>query len=503
MCKRYVFSLVFLTLFTFCFAIADSPWDGVAYQEPPAPVWEAAYTKIAPTIDGQIEEVWRQAKPLTVFVREAMGGDYPKPVILRALYTEDTFYVLAQWPDATRSDMRDPYIWNAEKKEYERPSRPDDQFALEFPMSGDFSISMLTVTREYAADVWHWKAGRGNPIGWADDKYHVISQKPIEGAKEYSIHSGQTMYIKRTRDAGTPSHKLKSKPAAYEGDVVDSFQQQEPAGSAADVRGKGMHDGKGWTLEMARKFNTGHSDDDAIILPNRDNSCAIAVLDDELYSEHSVSSLITLRFVGRGSPKFWNFDGDPTGKAATGFRIAETAGKGKLATWQVIKDATAPSQPNSFALTKTENRGSTFNLALAEETSLADVDISVKVKAISGREDQGGGPIWRAGDADNYYVARWNPLEDNFRVYFVKNGRRKQLSGAKVKASPDQWHTIRIVMVRQKIEAYFDGKRLITVEDGTFMEAGMIGLWTKADAATYFDDLSVKPLQWDIFTSEN
>ena len=81
--------------------------------------------------------------------------------------------------------------------------------------------------------------------------------------------------------------------------MVDSFEQRQPGGSLADVRGKGIHDAKNWTLEMSRKFNTGHNDD-AVIDPSKDNICAIAVLDDELYWEHSVSSLITLRFVSNG-----------------------------------------------------------------------------------------------------------------------------------------------------------------------------------------------------------
>jgi len=197
----------------------------------------------------------------------------------------------------------------------------------------------------------------------------------------------------------------------------------------------------------------------------------------------------------KGSSQSWNFDADTSGKVAHGFHIAETSGKGKLATWQVVKDATTPRPPNVFALTKTDNRGSTYNLAIAKKTSYKDVDISVRVKAVSGKQDQGGGPIWRARGKDDYYIARWNPLENNFRVYFVKNGRRKQLGSANVEVPSDQWHTIRIVMVGQKIEAYLNGKKLITVEDSTFAEAGMVGLWTKADAATSFDDLSVKPLQ--------
>lgn len=259
--------------------------------------WESAFVKTAPRLDGLKDSVWAKATPVTVYVREAMGGDHPRPVILRALHTDDSIYIAAEWEDPTKSDMRDPYLWNAAQKNYERPSRPDDQFAIEFPISGDFAISMLTVEREYKADVWHWKAGRGNPIGWVDDKYHVISQSPVPNSKEHKLHSGRRVFIARVQDAGKPPYLLKPEPAAFAGDVVDSFVQQEPEGSMADIRGKGAHNGKGWFLEMGRKFATGH-DDDAVIDPRKDNPCAIAILNDELYEEHSVSTLIHLRLKG-------------------------------------------------------------------------------------------------------------------------------------------------------------------------------------------------------------
>ena len=105
-----------------------------------------------------------------------------------------------------------------------------------------------------------------------------------------------SVYIARLMDEGTSSYSMKPKPTVFEGNVVDSFEQRQSGGSLADVRGKGMHDGKNWTLEMSRKFNTGHNDD-AVIDSSKDNICAIAVLDDELYWEHSVSPVITLRFV--------------------------------------------------------------------------------------------------------------------------------------------------------------------------------------------------------------
>ena len=271
---------------------------GAAALDQPPLVWEATYTPNPPAIDGRIDNSWSKAKPLTVVVREALGGTGPRQVVLRALYTDDSLYVLATWPDATRSDLRDPYVWDAEKKEYKRPTKPDDQFALEFPIEGDFQVNMLTTDSEFVADVWHWKAGRGNPTGWVDDKRHIISRTSSAGGREYSLGGRGTVYIARPTDDGDPPYTIRPKPSKYIGDTVDSYQSSEPSGSRADVRGKGVHDGTGWTLEMARKLNTSHSDD-AVIYLDKDNPCAIAVLDDELYWHHSVSQLLLLRLVPR------------------------------------------------------------------------------------------------------------------------------------------------------------------------------------------------------------
>ncbi|MDH3591765.1 MAG: ethylbenzene dehydrogenase-related protein [Planctomycetota bacterium] len=260
-------------------------------------LWEAAHTTTAPAIDGRVDAVWNNAQPLTVVVREALGGGNPQEVVLRALYKSDRVYVLARWPDDTKSAMRDPYVWDAAKKTYERPTEPDDQFALEFPISGDFKINMMT-TSEYIADVWHWKAGRGNPAGWVDDKRHLIGESHSENAHVYELGKRETVYIARPMDGGTRSYRVKERPTAYAGDRVDSYEPKEPSGSLADVRGKAVHDGANWTLEMSRRFDTGHADD-AVIDRDGDNVCAIAILDDELYWRHSVSGRIRLRFARR------------------------------------------------------------------------------------------------------------------------------------------------------------------------------------------------------------
>ena len=128
---------------------------------------------------------------------------------------------------------------------------------------------------------------------------------------------------------------------------------------------------------------------------------------------------------------------------------------------------------------------------MIEDTDYSNLELGVKFKAVSGREDQGGGPVWRYQDPDNYYIARANPLENNFRVYKVVNGRRKQLDSVKIKVTPGEWHTIRIINKGDRIQCYYDAKLFLEVSDNTFKK-GKIGLWTKADAITYFDNLEVE-----------
>ncbi len=175
----------------------------------------------------------------------------------------------------------------------------------------------------------------------------------------------------------------------------------------------------------------------------------------------------------------------------TGWIKTETNGTGTPATWKVISDLKAPGNTPVIAITQNSNRGQTYNLLIADQGKYEDLQIKLWIKARSGVIDQGGGPLWRCRDRDNYYIARWNPLEDNFRLYFVRNGKRKQLASANVQADPKIWHQIKITHRANRITASFDGKELIEIEDSTFTKAGKVGLWTKADAATSFDRLEV------------
>ena len=155
--------------------------------------------------------------------------------------------------------------------------------------------------------------------------------------------------------------------------------------------------------------------------------------------------------------------------------------------WVVEDMAGAPSGRKVLVQRATKNE---FNVVLAPAGPYADVDASVKFKPISGREDASGGIVVRFADGA-YYVVRANALESNFRLYAYDRGRR-QLASASVKAPAlGQWHTVRIVAVGDHFQAWLDGKLYLDHRDARF-KAGRVGLWTKADSVTAFDDLSIR-----------
>jgi hypothetical protein len=171
--------------------------------------------------------------------------------------------------------------------------------------------------------------------------------------------------------------------------------------------------------------------------------------------------------------------------------VAAKTGEGPGSAWKVVEDRTA-SSGKALAQTSSEGPNSLFNLCIAEDTSFIDVDFAVALKAVAGKKDLGGGPVWRCQDDNNYYVARVNPLENNFRVYKVVHGKRTELASADVKAPAGAWHRLRVVHQGDHIQCFLNAKLMLDVHDATFAAAGKIGLWTKADAVTRFDDVQAR-----------
>lgn len=189
-----------------------------------------------------------------------------------------------------------------------------------------------------------------------------------------------------------------------------------------------------------------------------------------------------------GGQLIYNFDSDAAGQLPQKFHAALT-GSGSESKWVVTADAGAPSKPNVVAQTSNDKTDYRFPLLIANEGSFRDLDLSVRFKAVAGNIDRAGGLVFRLRDPNNYYIVRANALENNYRLYHVVSGRRSQFAGVNLKVTSGEWHELRVEVVGNKIACYYDGNKKIEATDDTFKDAGKIGLWTKADSVTYFDDL--------------
>jgi hypothetical protein len=178
------------------------------------------------------------------------------------------------------------------------------------------------------------------------------------------------------------------------------------------------------------------------------------------------------------------FDDAKVGGIPAGWTATKTGGGQPK--WTVVSDESAPSKPNVLK----QSGEATYPVCLKNDTSLKDGFVEVKFKAVSGKEDQAGGVVWRAKDADNYYIARANALEDNVTIYHMITGKRVSFKSTDTKVAPGVWHTLRVDFSGNKFTVTFDGKKVIEATDNTFVDAGQVGVWTKADSMTLFDDFS-------------
>jgi 3-keto-disaccharide hydrolase len=187
-----------------------------------------------------------------------------------------------------------------------------------------------------------------------------------------------------------------------------------------------------------------------------------------------------------------SFAKEATGATPQGWTVTMT-GQG-APKWTVEED---PSAPSKSKIVKQSGRA-TYPLLLKNGTSVGDGFVEIQFKAISGSEDRAAGIVWRAKDANNYYVVRANALEDNVVLYKTVDGRRSPLDivgrsggyGVKVSVPAGRWHTLRVEFEGSRFKVIFNSQRLFEVDDRTFSEAGQVGLWTKADSVTAFDNFS-------------
>lgn len=220
-----------------------------------------------PKMNGEgSEKAWQKAKPLSVNAKGVMPKTVgtSTQVTLRAVYTDTNIYVVATWDDATQDDKgHKTWKWDADKKAYVEDADREDMFAVAFEHTGEFTANMLAPV-EATWDVWHWKAFRTNPQGYAMDKAHRYTKsQPAGKANKHAATDGSDIWIARPEDGGDSLEKKQAAPTENRGERVPQYLPVVPSGSAADVQAKGTWSNGKWTLEFARKLSTGNADDTA------------------------------------------------------------------------------------------------------------------------------------------------------------------------------------------------------------------------------------------------
>ncbi len=190
--------------------------------------------------------------------------------------------------------------------------------------------------------------------------------------------------------------------------------------------------------------------------------------------------------------KTYSFDQDTPGKPPAGFSFAHTRNVGSPGKWVVEASRDAPSGGKALGQIDKDDTNARYALALAPDEMPANVRVSVKCKAISGDVDQACGLVFRYKDENNYYVTRSNVLEENVRLYHVKEGKRTQIASWDGKVPGKVWNDLAAEAKGDTLRVFFNGKMVLEQKDKTFSEGGKVGLWTKADSVTYFDDLTIR-----------
>ena len=192
--------------------------------------------------------------------------------------------------------------------------------------------------------------------------------------------------------------------------------------------------------------------------------------------------IVTTMATGLAAAETVNYDDTKAGVPPPGWTAAQT-GSG-TAKWTIEKDDSAPSKPNVLK----QSGQATFPVCFKNGTNIKDGFVEVKVKPIAGKEDQAGSVIWRLQDVNNYYIARANALENNVTIYHTIKGKRTEKKRTKMEVSSGAWHTLRVDFRGNHFTVTFDGKKALEWDDDTFKNAGKVGVWTKADSVTEFDN---------------
>jgi hypothetical protein len=280
---------------------AKPPPEKIPEREPvaekPPPKERASYLSVRalgdlpqPVLDGIADDpAWKEASRFSFDVKGASGNF---TVTLSALRGEERIYFLVQWPDRDENVEHRPWVWSKEREEYVVGKEIEDAMALQFAAKGWFGECMLS-GKEAVADLWYWRAGRTNPVGFAEDGSMTVSAERIPKANFYQAKNRKTIWVKENRDPGVAPYRSQVA-GAYEGERVRRYVTREPSGSAADVTAKGAWKKGTWTVEFSRLLQTADPADTVFPL-KKDRYFSVAVFNGRERSEHSASGELHLR----------------------------------------------------------------------------------------------------------------------------------------------------------------------------------------------------------------
>ncbi len=252
----------------------------------------------SPVVDGKLDE-WGKDGWHKIPVKSAIEGDKDNrtgniAVEVKTVISGKDFFIAARWPDKSESINYKNWVWK--RKKYKRGKKLDDMFAVRFDMGGNYDICMI-VEKTYKADVWLWSAGRSNPAGLANDMWHLVTTDMMEDAAEYKTPSGKIVYIKKYKDEGSPIFE-NTRPNRKKnvGDKLPGIKVLDnPSGSVADVKAKGIWKDGYWTLELSRSLDT-KNEDDVAFQPGKKLLGAIAVYNKGTAEHKSVSGDLLFEF---------------------------------------------------------------------------------------------------------------------------------------------------------------------------------------------------------------
>jgi hypothetical protein len=241
----------FVSFFLMILSIFPAYGTAAADQEIISPL-----VKEAPVLDGSGDDAaWKSAKAYTV---RDMRLDVD--ITLKSVHTGDKVFFYVSYPDPTEDRLHKPWVWNKELEMYKLGPKREDTFQFRWSMEDrDVDLSSFS-DDDFTADVWYWKANRTDAVGYADDKYHTLSSRKAKKSRLVVSKKGKERFLLRLADEGTSSYE-KQIPTDYKGDIIPQYKPVTPSGSRADVKAKGVWKDGAWTIEFARKLDTGHSDD--------------------------------------------------------------------------------------------------------------------------------------------------------------------------------------------------------------------------------------------------